>query len=124
MQEFFRAAANEYGKNKEAYAMRLKTQRQGRILKAALFGELDQHSAEQVRDELDELLREENITRLEFDLKGVSFMDSAGIGVILGRYKKLAARGGSMDVRNAEGSVEKVLRMSGVYTLVTERSTK
>lgn len=104
--------------------MRLKTQRQGRILKAALFGELDQHSAEQVRDELDELLREENITRLEFDLKGVSFMDSAGIGVILGRYKKLAARGGSMDVRNAGGSVEKVLRMSGVYTLVTERSTK
>ncbi len=104
--------------------MKLKIQRQGRTVRAALFGELDQHSAEQVRDELDELLRDAGIIRMEFDLGGVTFMDSAGIGVILGRYKTLAARGGSMDVKNAGGSVEKVLRMSGVYTLVTERSAK
>lgn len=101
--------------------MRLKTKRQGRTVKAALFGELDQYSAEQIRDELDELLRDGSVSRIEFDLKGVTFMDSAGIGVILGRYKKLVSRGGSMDVINAEGAVERVLRMSGVYTLVKER---
>ena len=78
--------------------MRLMTKRQGRTLVAAFSGELDQHTAEQVRDELDAILEDDGIKRIEFDLKSVTFMDSAGIGVLLGRYKKLAARGGSMGV--------------------------
>ena len=104
--------------------MRLLTKRQGRTLVAAFVGELDQHSAEQARYELDTLLEDESITRIEFDLAGVTFMDSAGIGVLLGRYKKLSLRGGSMGVKNAIRSVERILRMSGVYTLVTERSSR
>ena len=104
--------------------MRLMTKRQGRTLVAAFSGELDQHTAEQVRDELDAILEDDGIKRIEFDLKSVTFMDSAGIGVLLGRYKKLAARGGSMGVMNPVKSVERILRMSGVYTLVTERSAK
>ena len=104
--------------------MRLKTERQGRVLKAGLFGELDQHASEQVRDELDGILEDASISRIEFDLGGVTFMDSSGVGVILGRYKRLIKRGGSMGVSNAKGPVERVLRMSGVYTLVTERGAR
>ena len=104
--------------------MRLKTEKHGRVLRASLFGELDQHSSEQVRDELDALFGEGSFTRIEFDLGGVTFMDSAGVGVILGRYKRLAARGGSLGVRNASPEIERILRMSGVYRLVTEGEAK
>ncbi|MBR0135490.1 MAG: STAS domain-containing protein, partial [Clostridia bacterium] len=58
------------------------------------------------------------------DMEGVGFMDSAGIGVILGRYRRLSARRGSMNVVNARKNVERILRMSGVYKLCTERSGK
>lgn len=104
--------------------MRLKTEKHGRILRAALFGELDQHSSVQVREELDALLAEGGFTRIEFDLGKVTFMDSAGIGVLLGRYRRVAAKGGSMGVKNAPPEVERILRMSGVYRLVTEREAK
>lgn len=102
--------------------MRLKTVRQGRTIVAHLAGELDQHSSEQVRDELDGILDDESVKRIEFDLKDVTFMDSSGIGVILGRYKRLKPRGGSMGVMNAKPGIDRILRMSGVYRIATERS--
>ena len=95
--------------------------RSGGELRALLSGELDQHSAKAVRDPLDAALAEGDFKRLVFDMKDVTFMDSSGIGVVLGRYKRIAAAGGSMSVINAGGSVEKVLRMSGVYKLCKER---
>lgn len=94
------------------------------LLRAAFTGELDQYSAERARVELDRALDDTRITRIEFDLKGTTFMDSSGIGVILGRYRKVMKRGGTMDVSNARGSVDRLLRLSGVYTLCTERSSK
>lgn len=97
---------------------------EGSRLTAFLSGELDQFSAERARDELDTALSDGRITRIEFDLGGVTFMDSSGIGVILGRYRRMMERGGSMSVMNAKGGVERLLRLSGVYTLCTERSSK
>ena len=88
---------------------------------ALLTGELDEHSAPMIRRELDSLI-EGGVKRIEFDMSGVTFMDSAGVGLLLGRYNKLAASGGSMGVKNAPRSIERLLRMSGVYTLCTERS--
>ena len=79
--------------------------KRGALLEVALAGELDQHSAAELRSRLDEELQ-----------------DSSGIGVLLGRYRTLAARKGTMDIRNARRNVEMILRMSGVYSLCTERS--
>lgn len=101
--------------------MKLDCRISGDRLIASVTGELDQHSADMLRERLDWCLRDGEIRNIEFDLRGVSFMDSAGIGVILGRYKKLSARGGGMRVVNAQRSVEKVLRMSGVYKLCEDR---
>ncbi|MBO4849082.1 MAG: anti-sigma factor antagonist [Clostridia bacterium] len=104
--------------------MRLTLMKEDGILTARLSGELDQHSAAQVRRELDRALGDPSVKRIEFDMKEVSFMDSAGIGVILGRYRTVSGRGGSMGIGNAPRNVERILRMSGVYTLATERSMR
>ena len=93
--------------------------RDGTLL-AMLEGEIDEHSAARVRERLDKLLADPGINRIEFDLSKVTLMDSSGIGMLLGRYRRLRARGGSMDVEGATGAVERVLRMSGVYRLCTK----
>ncbi len=100
--------------------MKIAWKKSGHTLYAALTGELDQHCADDARDKLNALLADEKITRAELDMGGVTFMDSSGIGVLLGRYKVLAARGGSMDVKNASRSMERILRMAGVYKLCTK----
>lgn len=94
------------------------------VLTARITGELDSFTAASVREKLDAALCDKSITRIEFDLEKVGFMDSSGIGVLLGRYKTISKRGGTMGVKSAGGSVEKLLRMSGVYTLCSERSGK
>lgn len=81
-------------------------------------GELDQHSSNGVRSKIDrEIDGDAGIKRLVFDFGFVSFMDSSGIGVLLGRYKKIAERNGTIAIENARSSVDKVLKMSGIYSL-------
>ncbi len=101
--------------------MNVTLSKQGSELTARISGELDQHSAACVRERLDEAIRSGTVNRLVFDLDGLTFMDSSGVGVILGRYRELSKRRGSINVVNAQRSVERVLRMSGVYKLCTER---
>jgi len=83
-----------------------------------LIGELDHHSAVKTRAELDALLRDETIRELVLDLAGLTFMDSSGIGVIIGRYKLMTGRGGNMTIQKPGPAVDKLLRMSGVYGIV------
>ena len=89
-----------------------------RTLIAAVSGELDHHSAEQTRNMLDTLLKDITVRDLTLDLSGVSFMDSAGLGVILGRYRILSMRGGHLTVTGMSGAIDKIFRMSGVYAIV------
>ena len=100
--------------------MQLNWKKRGHVLYASLEGELDQHSASDLRDKLNLLIEDKAVTRIEFELSGVTFMDSSGIGVLLGRYRALAARGGGMNVTGANRSIERILRMSGVYRLCTK----
>ncbi|MCR5807961.1 MAG: anti-sigma factor antagonist [Clostridiales bacterium] len=104
--------------------MRLTVKKQGDKLLVVMKGELDQNAADGVRERLESELDDESVRRMEFDMGGVTFMDSSGIGVLLGRYRRLKKRGGGMDVLNAPKQVEKILRMSGVYTLCTKRSSR
>lgn len=100
--------------------MRAVCRREGERLTVSLSGEVDEHSSNGLRARLDGLINDREIRRIVFDLSGVTLMDSSGIGVILGRYRRLSERGGSMDIRGASGSVERVLRVSGVYKLCTK----
>lgn len=101
--------------------MELNAQKRGPRLTVQLSGELDHHNAEQTRIMLDTLLRDLSIRELVLDLSGVTFMDSAGLGVVLGRYKTVSLRGGRVMVRGMSASIDRIFRMSGIYTLVERK---
>ena len=81
-------------------------------------GELDHCSAPQVRQQLDDLLMDESVVHVVLDLENLTFMDSSGIGVLLGRLRKLSARGGSLSVKGMRPSVEKLFRLSGLDRVI------
>jgi stage II sporulation protein AA (anti-sigma F factor antagonist) len=98
--------------------MRVKVQHSDGCVTASLFGELDHHSAPEVRGALDDVLQRFSNADLVLDLKNLSFMDSSGLGVVLGRYKLLKSRGKAMYVKNVGGQIDKVFNISGIYRIV------
>lgn len=89
------------------------------VLYMELSGEIDEHTASLCRKEADKLIDE--YARCEsavFDLHCVSFMDSTGIGFLIGRYKKCTRLGISAYITAPSQTVDKILLMSGVYTLM------
>ena len=98
--------------------MEIKAVRRGQRIVVYLSGELDHHSAEQARGMLDAILCDVTVRELQLDMTGVTFMDSAGLGVVLGRYRTLAARGGRMILPGGRTPVDRIFRMSGLYALV------
>jgi len=87
-------------------------------LTVRLTGELDHNVAAGIRAEVDELILDPRIRRLVFDLDGLEFMDSSGIGLIIGRYKLMSRRGGSVAVSCPGGKVDQIFQMAGLYQLV------
>jgi len=83
-----------------------------------LAGELDHRVAADVRHELDRLIDETRVRRLVFDVSRLEFMDSSGIGLIIGRYKRLSRRGGSVAVADPDQRIDRLFQMSGVYQVV------
>jgi stage II sporulation protein AA (anti-sigma F factor antagonist) len=99
--------------------MEISANRRGNILYIRLNGEIDEHSAVTARREADRLA--DGFVageRAVIDLENVSFMDSTGIGFLIGRYKKFQRYGVPMYVTNPSQSTDKILAMSGVYTLI------
>ena len=83
-----------------------------------LTGELDHAMTERIRPELDELLRDARVNRLVFDLSGLCFMDSSGIGMILGRYRAMSRRGGEVLIRCDNRHIDRIFEMAGIYQFV------
>ncbi|MEG0145191.1 MAG: anti-sigma factor antagonist, partial [Clostridia bacterium] len=78
-----------------------------------LSGELDHSAAERIRPEIDELIRDPKVTRLVFDLGGINFMDSSGIGIILGRYRLMHRRGGTVADKGVGRQIDRIFEMAG-----------
>ena len=87
-------------------------------LRVRLDGELDHRRALEIRAELDILLADPCVRRLVFDLSGLEFMDSSGIGMMIGRYKLMRRRGGSVAVMPGSARVEKLMELSGLYRII------
>ena len=83
-----------------------------------LAGELDHRMAETVRAEVDAQLADSGVRRLVFDLQALQFMDSSGIGLIIGRYKLMKRRGGSVAVAASNAGIDRIFDMAGLYELV------
>ena len=98
--------------------MEINAVRRGQRIIVLLMGELDHHSAEHVRQSLDMILTDVTVRELQLDMTGVTFMDSAGLGVVLGRYRTLAARGGKLIVSGVRTPIDRIFRMSGLYAFV------
>jgi len=92
---------------------------------ASLKGELDEYSAEYVRLSLDSLLKDIsclNSPQFVMDFSGVVFMDSTGIGVLLGRYNKFSKKDINMFIKSPQGHVDRILKMTGIYELMPKIS--
>ena len=98
--------------------MQVNHERAGSELVVRLTGELDHHEADMARETIDELLSDRKVKTLVLDMSGVGFMDSSGVGVVLGRYRTMAHRGGRMYIRSPGARVDRILEMSGIYRVV------
>lgn len=98
--------------------MYLKFEKKNNTLIANLIGELDHHSAEEVRVKIDDRVEREKVQRLILNFGGVTFMDSSGIGVVVGRFKRMTARGGALCVVDVSRGVNRVFELSGLFKVI------
>ena len=83
------------------------------------YGELDECTSSNAKILLEKLFEENtNISKIIFDLTGLTFMDSTGIGFLIGRYKKLARSNIPVFLKGANCQIEKILDLSGLYTIM------
>ena len=90
---------------------------------AELFGELDHHAAEGAREKIDEALDNYRVDNLVFDFAKISFMDSSGIGFIIGRYKTVSALGGKLSIASPSKEADRILSISGIYRIINSYKT-
>ena len=87
------------------------------ILTAFLRGDIDHHSAKIMREKLDFQIANIRPAVLVLDFKDVGFIDSSGIGLVLGRYKAMSAIGGEIKIENTSAYISRMLKLGGIDTL-------
>ena len=98
--------------------MNISYQKEDKQLLVEITEEIDHHVAEKIRRKVDDEITRYMPRKVLFDFNEVSFMDSAGIGLIIGRYKVAKLFGGDVEIVNARPSVKKVLEMSGITRII------
>lgn len=98
--------------------MRVEYSVENGVLFVEMEGELDHHVAKKLMDSIDKEITASASKKVALDFKRVTFMDSSGIAVVFGRYKKISAMGGSLYVINEPQQVKKVFELAGVYKLI------
>ena len=83
-----------------------------------LSGEIDHHSAREIREGVDRLIVTHRPKTFILDLEGVNFMDSSGLGLVLGRYRKIKELGAEMYLANAGERTMRILKMAGVDKII------
>ena len=88
-----------------------------RNLIVSVTGELDQHNASYLREQTDLKITHSNIKNLVFDFTNLDFMDSSGIGLVMGRYKNLKKSGATLNLTNLPSNIYKVMKLAGIEKL-------
>ena len=94
------------------------------ILVVRLDGELDVCGANEFRASVDDALDVTGAKHILLNMQGVSFIDSSGLGVILGRYKRIAQNGGKLLVVHIEPQVKRIFELSGLMKILTIYQTE
>jgi stage II sporulation protein AA (anti-sigma F factor antagonist) len=93
---------------------------QGKNLTAGLSGDIDHHSASLMRKEIDLEIKQRLPSDITLDFGDVTFMDSSGIGLIMGRCRLMREIGGKVKISNASEQIKKVIKLSGVDRITEE----
>ncbi|WP_041423888.1 anti-sigma F factor antagonist [Thermosediminibacter oceani] len=88
------------------------------ILIVNLKGELDHHMAHLVKEKLEEYLAKRAFKKILFNFKNVTFMDSSGVGMLIGRYKSLQRIGGKVGAVNIGQQVRRIFEISGLFNII------
>ena len=96
---------------------------ENRNLIVKISGELDQHTAESVRLRVDKEFLRMNTKNIIFDFGDVTFMDSSGIGMLIGRYKSAEKLGGQIFVVNIKNDINRIFSISGLSRLIRRCDT-
>ena len=98
--------------------MDIKFQKEGNTLLVLIEGEIDHHTATRARERIDSRFLIEPVKNMAIDLSRVTFMDSAGIGLIIGRMKRVSSVGGKMTIRKPKPEINRILKMSKIESIV------
>ncbi len=89
-----------------------------KTLIAKIEGELDHHTSIDVREIIDEEISKSRITNLIFDFTDLKFMDSSGIGVVIGRYKKIEKLNGKLCLTTLNPHIKRIVTISGLHKII------
>ena len=99
--------------------MNVKFKKSDGVLTLYIYGELDEYTAISVKNTVDNVIMSNlNVGKVIFDLSGVTFMDSTGIGLLIGRYKKIKQFNISSYISGASVASERVLELAGIYQIM------
>ena len=101
--------------------MQVKNRLHKNTLFISLDGELDEHTAEYTRVNLDNAMAQTRAAQIIIDLANLRFMDSTGIGVLIGRYKKMKDHGIPIYISNPSRQAERIFNMTGLYSLMPKK---
>ena len=94
--------------------MNVNYEEKDKLLCLEITEEIDHHTSEKIRRKADYEITRYMPRKVIFDFCNVQFMDSAGIGIILGRYKMMKMLGGSVEIKNVSPMLKKIFEMSGL----------
>lgn len=92
--------------------------KRGKTLYIKLSGEIDEYASSSARTKCDALIEETNAEKVIINLSEVTFMDSTGIGFLIGRYKKANRLSLPLYIEQPNFAADKILNLSGIYSLI------
>lgn len=98
--------------------MKIDLKKHNRTLIVKLYGEIDHHFTEHIRDKVDREFFKQNCQNILLDFNDISFMDSSGIGMIIGRYKLTEEKAGKMYAFGLKDNVKRIFDISGLNKLI------
>jgi stage II sporulation protein AA (anti-sigma F factor antagonist) len=98
--------------------MNIQINQNGAVCVVNISGDIDHHNADILRDKIDNYYERSACRHVVFDFNGVTFMDSSGIGLIIGRYKNTEKRGGSLSIAGMNDETRRIYQISGLAKII------
>lgn len=103
--------------------MQIIFQTQDKTLIVKIIGELDHHVVREIKDRIDKKITNTKAKNLIFDFSSLSFMDSSGIGLIVGRYKVITSIGGKMLIVSNTKTIDRIINLAGIKKIIDTKTT-